>query len=171
MDIITRAQGFATDWHGDTMRKFSKVKYITHPQSVAYIIAYHGGSNNEIAAAWLHDTIEDTDATLEMIRDEFNEDVAYMVDGMTKPEIDGNRATRKLAMHEKLGSFDGRVHTLKAADRLHNLGTMIKYDPDFAKLYVRESIDMATYITKADAILFNKLMIALTNNARRLNVV
>jgi (p)ppGpp synthase/HD superfamily hydrolase len=91
-----------------------------------------------IAAAWLHDVVEDTPATLGEVRNEFGEDVARLVDEVTnvaKPE-DGNRAARKAMnrLHSAAASPDGQ--TVKLGDVISNLSTIGQADRAFAALFV-----------------------------------
>ena len=81
--IIQKAYDFAKEKHGDQLRK-SGEPYIIHPVQVAYTLADLGMDDNTICAALLHDVLEDTSATYDDLVKEFNEEVAYMVDGVTK---------------------------------------------------------------------------------------
>ena len=81
--IIQKAYNYAVEHHGDQKRK-SGEPYIVHPVNVAYTIADLGLDEKTICAALLHDVVEDTDATLEDIENEFGKEIAEMVDGVTK---------------------------------------------------------------------------------------
>src|SRR5699024_10919522 len=81
--IIQKAYEYAKEKHGDQLRK-SGEPYIIHPLQVAYTLATLGMDDNTICAALLHDVLEDTDATYTDLEKEFNSEVAYMVDGVTK---------------------------------------------------------------------------------------
>ena len=99
MDIIEKARVFATAAHASAaqLRKYTMEPYIVHPREVAGIVSQHGGSDAQVAAAWLHDVVEDTGVTIEIIKAEFGEEVADLVGWLTdvsRPE-QGNRATRK----------------------------------------------------------------------------
>lgn len=96
--IITAAKMLAGEAHKGQMRKYGGLPYIIHPIEVASIVEEAGGTDDMIAAALLHDVVEDCPGyTFEIIADKVSPEVAELVRGMTeasKPE-DGNRATRK----------------------------------------------------------------------------
>ena len=81
--IIQKAYSYALTHHGEQVRK-SGEPYIIHPVDVAYTIADLGLDEKTICAALLHDVVEDTDVTYEDIKNEFGEEIAEMVDGVTK---------------------------------------------------------------------------------------
>lgn len=125
---IKRAFEFANEAHGD-QRRVSGIPYILHPTSVACILVDMGMDSDAICAGLLHDTVEDTDVTLKNISDEFGDDVAVMVDGLTKiskiqytdREEQQAENVRKMLMFM---SNDIRVIIIKLADRLHNMRTI-----------------------------------------------
>ena len=85
MTIIERAELFATAAHGATgqKRKYTDEPYVIHLREVALLVAEHGGDDAMIAAAWLHDVVEDTAITLDEITAHFGEDVASLVFALT----------------------------------------------------------------------------------------
>ncbi len=83
LKLIKRAYDFAKEKHGEQLRK-SGEPYIIHPVQVAYILSTLGLDESTICAALLHDVIEDTDITLEDLSKEFSQEIASMVDGVTK---------------------------------------------------------------------------------------
>jgi len=125
---IRAAFDFARESHGTQMRK-DGTEYITHPLASAEIIAEIGLDEDSLCAALLHDCIEDTDVTFEDIKKKFGEDVAKIVDGVTKlsrvqytskeEEQMDNLRKMLIAMAQ-----DIRVILIKIADRLHNMRTM-----------------------------------------------
>ena len=127
---IERAYEVAAYWHREQKRK-SGDPYITHPLAVATILAELGMNTDTIVAALLHDTVEDTPYTLVELRGEFGEDVAALVDGVTKldkvkyGESAEAETVRKMVVAM---SRDIRVLVIKLADRLHNMRT-IRYLP------------------------------------------
>jgi guanosine-3',5'-bis(diphosphate) 3'-pyrophosphohydrolase len=124
--IIERAYDVAAYWHREQKRK-SGDPYITHPLAVATILAELGMNTDTIVAALLHDTVEDTPYTLVELRGEFGEDVAALVDGVTKldkvkyGESAAAETVRKMVVAM---SRDIRVLVIKLADRLHNMRTL-----------------------------------------------
>ena len=97
VDLITKATKFATDAHGDQVRKYHGTPYIEHPLAVAEIVKTVPHTEEMLAAAILHDVVEDTPITIKTIRAFFGDTVGDLVESLTdvsKPE-DGNRAKRK----------------------------------------------------------------------------
>lgn len=128
VDKITQAYEFADNAHGD-QRRVSGVPYILHPTSVACILADMGMDTDAIVAALLHDVVEDTEVTLDTVKEKFGADVALLVDGLTKiskikfTDREEHQAenVRKMLMAM---SNDIRVIIVKLADRLHNMRTI-----------------------------------------------
>ena len=123
---LQRAYDVAVDKHEGQKRK-SGDPYITHPLAVATILAELGMNHETICAALLHDTVEDTAYTLAELRRDFGEDVAALVDGVTKldkvkyGEAAAAETVRKMIVAM---SRDVRVLVIKLADRLHNMRTL-----------------------------------------------
>ena len=106
-----------------------------------------------LAAALLHDTIEDTDTTKADIEQAFGPEVATLVDELTdisKPE-DGNRATRKAMDRAKLANVSARAQTIKLADLIHNSKDIARNDEKFAKVYMKEKAALLDVLVKGDA--------------------
>lgn len=131
---IKRAYELADKAHEGQMRS-SGEKYITHPLSVANILLDYHMDTDTICAALLHDVVEDTNTTLDEIQKQFGEDVALMVDGVTKigqvplntKEEQQAENIRKILMAM---SKDIRVIIIKLADRLHNMRTLYARPPE-----------------------------------------
>ena len=125
IDLVQRAYDYAADAHKDQKRK-SGEPYIVHPLYVASIITELMIDPPTIAAALLHDVVEDTGATVQQMQDLFGEEVARLVDGVTKL-AKLNFADREEQQAESLRkmilamSKDIRVVLIKLADRLHNM--------------------------------------------------
>lgn len=123
--LIERAYTTAEKAHSGQKRK-SGEPYITHPVAVAQILADLGIGSKTLAAALLHDTVEDTDYTLDMLRKDFGDEVAMLVDGVTKLDRlkygDSAQAETVRKMVVAM-SKDIRVLVIKLADRLHNART------------------------------------------------
>ena len=126
MRLIERAYDSAAHWHRDQKRR-SGDPYITHPLAVATILAELGMNTETLCAALLHDTVEDTAYTLTELRSDFGEDIATLVDGVTKldkvkyGESAEAETVRKMVVAM---SRDIRVLVIKLADRLHNMRTL-----------------------------------------------
>ncbi|WP_069884758.1 RelA/SpoT family protein [Streptomyces luteocolor] len=126
LEPLRRAYVLAESSHRGQMRK-SGEPYITHPLAVTLILAQLGAEITTLTASLLHDTVEDTDVTLDQVRDEFGEDVCYLVDGVTKLEkVDYGAAAEPETFRKMLVATgnDVRVMSIKLADRLHNMRTL-----------------------------------------------
>ncbi len=124
--LIERAYEVAAKWHAGTLRK-SGDPYITHPLAVATILAELGMNHDTLAAALLHDTIEDTDYTLDELRREFGDEVTALVDGVTKlDKVKYGEAAQAETVRKMVVAMsrDIRVLVIKLADRLHNMRTL-----------------------------------------------
>jgi GTP diphosphokinase / guanosine-3',5'-bis(diphosphate) 3'-diphosphatase len=127
-EAVARAFEFAWDRHADQMRR-SGDEFITHPVGVAQICAGMRLDTETLCAALLHDTVEDTSASLDDVRAEFGEEIAQLVDGVTK--LTGitfeSRDERQAENYRKMMvamATDVRVILIKLADRLHNMRTL-----------------------------------------------
>jgi len=124
--LIERAYEVAARWHAGQLRK-SGDPYITHPLAVATILAELGMNHDTLAAALLHDTIEDTDYTLAELHREFGDEVAALVDGVTKlDKVKYGEAAQAETVRKMVVAMsrDIRVLVIKLADRLHNMRTL-----------------------------------------------
>ncbi|MFJ5679239.1 RelA/SpoT family protein [Streptomyces sp. NPDC093097] len=132
LDILSKAYQLAESSHRGQLRK-SGEPYITHPLAVTLILAELGAETTALTASLLHDTVEDTEVTLDQVRAEFGAEVCYLVDGVTKLEkVDYGAAAEPETFRKMLvatGS-DVRVMSIKLADRLHNMRTLGVMRPD-----------------------------------------
>ncbi|GGJ05607.1 RelA/SpoT family protein [Streptomyces brasiliensis] len=126
LEPLRRAYVLAESSHRGQMRK-SGEPYITHPLAVTLILAELGAETTTLTASLLHDTVEDTDVTLDQVREQFGEEVRYLVDGVTKLEkVDYGAAAEPETFRKMLVATgnDVRVMSIKLADRLHNMRTL-----------------------------------------------
>lgn len=124
--ILSKAYVLAESSHRGQMRK-SGEPYITHPLAVTLILAELGAETTTLTASLLHDTVEDTEVTLDQVREEFGDEVCYLVDGVTKLEkVDYGAAAEPETFRKMLVATgnDVRVMSIKLADRLHNMRTL-----------------------------------------------
>ncbi|ACZ30696.1 (p)ppGpp synthetase I, SpoT/RelA [Xylanimonas cellulosilytica DSM 15894] len=142
--VIERAYTVAEKAHRGQLRK-SGDPYITHPVSVATILAELGFEGTTIAAALLHDTVEDTDYSLDQLRTDFGDDAALLVDGVTKlDKVKYGDAAQAETVRKMVVAMakDIRVLVIKLADRLHNARTW-KYVPSSsAERKARETLEI-----------------------------
>lgn len=158
-EVVRSARIFATAAHAAVgqKRKYSGKDYIVHPEHVASIVASVTDDQNMIAAAWLHDVIEDTKVTKEQLLEIFDEDVVDLVLWLTdvsKPE-DGNRATRKRIDREHSASAPARAQTIKYADLISNTSDIVDEDPNFARVYIKEKELGLQIVNKGDKTLLD----------------
>ena len=147
LDLIRHAYSFASDYHKNQRRR-SGEPYINHPVEVALILAsdLHMDADS-IAAALLHDTVEDTEASLDELTECFGTDVAELVDGVTKltnievSSMDERQALNLRKMFLAM-SKDIRVVIIKLADRLHNMRTLAALKPERRLFKARETMDV-----------------------------
>ena len=144
ISLIERAYAAAERAHDGQTRK-SGEPYITHPVAVAQILADLGIGPKTIAAALLHDTVEDTEYTLDMVQHDFGDEVAMLVDGVTKLDKlkygDSAQAETVRKMVVAM-SKDIRVLIIKLADRLHNARTWGFVSPESAARKAKETLEI-----------------------------
>ena len=147
MAKVDEAYRFAAEFHRDQRRR-SGEPYINHPVEVALILAHDLHMDEDvICAALLHDTVEDTPATLGDLSGLFGETVAELVDGVTKLtsiEVDSMDAKQALNLRKMFlaMSRDIRVVIIKLADRLHNMRTLAALPPDRRTFKAHETMDV-----------------------------
>ncbi|MGA0113255.1 MAG: HD domain-containing protein, partial [Candidatus Nanopelagicaceae bacterium] len=144
VSIVERAYAIAKTAHEGQLRK-SGDPYITHPVAVAEILVEFGLDPATIAAALLHDTVEDTDYAPEKLRADFGDEVANLVEGVTKldrltygPTAEAETVRKMVVAMAK----DIRVLVIKLADRLHNARTWQYVDPESSVRKARETLDI-----------------------------
>ena len=148
-NLIEKAYEYAEEKHRNQFRK-SGEPYIIHPIHVAYIVAELGLDTQTICAALLHDVVEDTEATYEDIKKEFGQEIAQIVEGVTKigslfESVEKNQAENYKKMFIAVEK-DIRVILLKLADRLHNVQTLQYLRRDRQIAIAKETIDLYAQI-------------------------
>lgn len=137
-----RARRYATKAHAacDQRRKYTLEPYIVHPAAVVELVRGVCLVEEVLAAAWLHDTVEDTGSTIIDIEEHFGPDVAALVAMVTNPEqLPGtNRMNRKRAHFLHTANASGEAQTIKLADIIDNTREILRYDPHFARVYLIE---------------------------------
>lgn len=154
--IITQAVAFAKYAHRHQVRKYSGEPYWNHCKEVADIV-YMVGTNEMVAAAYLHDTIEDCEVDALTIEVLFGTKVRSLVEDLTdvsKPS-DGNRRTRKDIDLKHTAAASPEAKTIKLADLISNTKSIVQYDPDFARVYLREKERLLEVLTEGDPKLFD----------------
>lgn len=146
MSIILKAAALATRAHEGKKRKYTDFPYITHPARVAGRVGILPGVTEElVAAAYLHDVLEDTTVTREEIEQETNAQVGFYVDCMTNRSKDTGlpRAACKEMDRKHLAEIPDEVKKIKTLDRIDNLLEMTVASTDFKKTYSEESLLLA----------------------------
>lgn len=151
VERLEMAVDFATEKHEGQFRKSGEA-YITHPLKVSGILIDWGMDIDSVVAGVLHDVVEDTETPLSEIEEKFGENVAFLVDGVTKVGIArsgmGNLETYLPQTKDNLSKLliavgqDVRVVIIKLADRLHNVQTLQYMSPEKQKKIARESLDV-----------------------------
>lgn len=142
--MLDKAKDFAIRWHGEQKRKYTGAPYWHHLEEVAVILRMVDLPEYVQIAGWLHDVLEDTKCTPEYIETAFGSDVLRLVWEVTdqsKPE-DGNRATRKAIDRMHLLRASALGQSIKLADLISNTQSIVKYDPNFARVYLREKEEL-----------------------------
>jgi guanosine-3',5'-bis(diphosphate) 3'-pyrophosphohydrolase len=145
-DLVRRAYVFSAAAHRGQTRRNGE-PYLVHPLEVSYIVAELRLDTASVCAALLHDTVEDTVATVDDIKAQFGPDVAFLVDGVTKLEkLNFNSAEEAAAENFRkmliAMSRDLRVILVKLADRLHNMRTLTHLAPEKQRRIARETLDI-----------------------------
>lgn len=150
-EILNQVREYADEAHGDQTRKYTKERYIVHPERVMMISQEYSDKLPIAAAALLHDVLEDTEVTSKEMKEFLNtlmqpEDASYTVklvveltDVYTKAAYPAwNRETRKQKELERTIKISPNAQTIKYADILDNCREIVKYDPAFAPQYIKE---------------------------------
>lgn len=155
--VSTEAQYFAIGAHGAQKRKYTGNPYWWHLADVVEILKTHTKTCSEqmLMAAWLHDVVEDTCFGLFDIDLFFGSKVSGYVAALTEPPHSfGNRSKRKAFYSEQLANADPEVQTIKYADLIDNCSSIVKHDPDFAKVYLKEKEQLLKVMDKGDPLLY-----------------
>jgi (p)ppGpp synthase/HD superfamily hydrolase len=150
-DLVRRARDFAATAHEGQKRKYTGEPYIVHPIAVAELLAELGHPDEVLAAALLHDVVEDCEVTLAEIEAEFGPRVADLVEQVTdvsRPE-DGRRAQRKELDRLHLAKASPAGKSIKLADMLDNTRTIV-LDRSFAPIYLREMRALLPVLKEGD---------------------
>src|SRR6187397_1042162 len=142
--LLERAYLTAEEMHGTQMRK-SGDRYITHPLAVTTILADIGMTEPTLVAALLHDTVEDTPYTLDQLRADFGDEVATLVDGVTKlDKVKYGDAAQAETIRKMIVAMsrDIRVLVIKLADRLHNVRTLRYVRQETQDRLARETLEI-----------------------------
>lgn len=155
-EFVFKAYVFAKNAHKGQKRKYTFEPYINHPIEVMQIVSTVPHTEEMLAAALLHDVVEDCGVQLQEIFDTFSPDVCYMVNDLSdvsSPE-DGNRVIRKAKDRNWIAGAKARSKTIKLADLISNSRSIVKHDKDFACVYIKEKELLLKVLTEGDATLY-----------------
>lgn len=172
MDIILeKIKNFADNAHGDQMRRYTNQRYIVHPEAVMNICSEYTQSLPVLAAALLHDVLEDISTTEEEVSrflstvmspadtDRTVALVQELTDKFTKENFPGwNRKLRRCKEGERLSTASAEAQTIKYADLIDNCIDISNNDLDFAPVFLRESKDLLQKIDKGNPSLYKRAM-------------
>mgnify|MGYP000843871560 FL=1 len=157
--MLDRAIEFAHDAHRDQKRKYHGTPYISHPLAVMEIVkSVPGHTEAMLAAAVLHDVVEDTQVVLGEITALFGNEVGMLVDYLTDRSVmtDGNRKVRKEIDRNRLATAPAEAQTIKVADLIHNTADISQHAPGFWQIYKVEKQLLLDVLDKADTDLWHR---------------
>ena len=169
---ITKAHYFAAAAHAaiDQRRKYTFEPYIVHPIFVFDLVEAVGGSIKMLQAALLHDVVEDTKVTEDVIAEMFGVDVAVLVSDLSDVSRveDGNRAQRKHLDLLHTAKASPEAKTIKLADLIANAVSIVEYDPGFAVIFLNEKIQLLEVLQEGDPTLLTLAYEIVTNSQTEL---
>lgn len=170
-EVLERVKAFADRAHGDQMRRYSADRYIVHPVRVMETTADYNNDTTVLAAALLHDVLEDTHTTASEVRDflstimspeDVDKTLKYvneLTDVYIKEDYPSmNRRWRRGKEAERLATASPEAQTIKYADILDNSIDISENDPGFALVYLRESKDMLRQLDKGNPLLRQRVV-------------
>ncbi len=178
--VLDKVIAFADKAHGNQVRKYANERYIEHPKRVMKLCSAYTQKLEVLAAAVLHDVLEDTPVTR-------NEMVAFLSTVMTEEQASTtvslveeltdvyvkqdypawNRRKRKASELERLINTSADSQTIKYADIIDNSEDVVKSDPDFARVFLHEYNTMLKKLNKGDQQLYQKAVQKVTENLKR----
>jgi (p)ppGpp synthase/HD superfamily hydrolase len=167
--LLEQIKDFADKAHGEQQRKYTPEKYIVHPIRVMEMCQKHQQPTTVLAAALLHDVLEDTDVSKEELQQflttvmsskeakETTRLVEELTDVFTKPAFPGwNRRKRKRKEAERIEQTSGASQTVKYADIIDNCREIVVKDPEFAGLFLHECKMLLKKIPNGNATLYKE---------------
>ncbi len=171
-EVVAKAAAFAKAAHEsiDQRRKYTNQPYIVHPETVANMVSRVTNDVAIIAAAWLHDVVEDTPTTIHQIAREFGDDISNLVADLTdvSEPSDGNRRERNAIDRQHTATADPRAKTVKLADIIDNLTGIARLAPGFAVKYVAEKELLLQVLKDGDQTLFKRAVAVIADVKREL---
>lgn len=155
-DLLILARGICIGAHAGQVRKYTGRPYHTHPIQVESLLASVGESDQVRAAGLLHDVLEDTAMTYEGLVSEVGHEVADLVRMVTdvSTHADGNRSVRKGLDRDHLAKATPGGKSIKLADLINNTSSIVRYDPNFAKVYMQEKRELLKVLLRGNQTLY-----------------
>lgn len=179
--LLDAAITIASQAHAGQRRKYVSTPYLSHCLEVVNILIEHGIDDQVmLAAAALHDVIEDCEywddwrLHAELFRRGYDDQrfrLVGLVQELTEPAHQGNRATRKALECERLSKISADAQTIKYADLISNTGSIVQHDPDFAKVYLQEKWNILGVMAGGDAVLFTRAVVQCKDAADDIGLV
>lgn len=151
--MVDKARKFAERAHRTQARKYTGEPYFVHLDEVAKLCVKFGLSKRAIAAAYLHDTVEDQPVTHEQLVGAFGREIAEIVRDLTDiPAVAGGptRKQRKLLDLDRLASASAEAQSIKCADMISNTSSIVRHDVPFARTYLPEKRAALTVLSRAN---------------------
>jgi (p)ppGpp synthase/HD superfamily hydrolase len=165
VELVLKAHAFAAKAHEGVFRNWSGEPYVEHCERVAGSLAALGFPEKVVAAAFLHDVVEDCPVSAAEIEAEFGPEVAALVVEVTNPKVPGSRAVRKAAVIKHLAGSSYYGASIKLADMLDNSSNVAALAPAFAKGYLAEMANKLAVLGHGHPELLAKVGRNLENNA------
>ena len=157
--MVRKARAFAAEAHGAQRRKYESAPYIVHLDRVAALLEEHGfDAPSLLAAAYLHDVVEDTNVSMSDVLDAFGPEVAELVYWLTDAE-QGNRRIRKVMAAWRLSRAPLEAKLIKLADLADNTPSIVERDPSFAKVYLAEKQRILNEMVKIEGARFSNSLL------------
>jgi (p)ppGpp synthase/HD superfamily hydrolase len=168
--MIDSAIAFAATAHAGQKRKYVGTPYIVHPIEVMTIV--HSVTQDEavLAAAVLHDVLEDTPVGQYALLKRFGQRVLDLVIELTEVEVPGNRTVRKAAEAARLAGVSPDAQTIKLADLISNTATIVELAPGFARVYLAEKKVLLDVMVSGDPTLREQAIQTLNDGLQRLEL-
>lgn len=172
--LADKARDYAISAHSriNQLRKYTFQPYDVHLRAVADLVSMATDDQEIIAAAWLHDTVEDTPATFEDIEHLFGRRVSRMVMDLTDVSRldDGNRTVRKEIDRDHSAMASPEAKTIKLADLIDNCLDICKHDTEFGAVFLQEMVDLLSVLHEGDQKLYRKAVRTVEQSAKKLGI-
>jgi (p)ppGpp synthase/HD superfamily hydrolase len=165
-DLIDKAIYWSKIYHVNQFRKSGEPFY-SHPVEVAYMVSDYNLKTDVIVASILHDIVEDTKVTVEMIQSTFGSRIAEMVDRLTRNRPDGTKLTIEELLNNAYDLKDKEVLLIKLFDRLHNIQTIGSIAPEKQKKIAQETLQDIISLTT----IFQDLNLEIELNTKSLTIL